>query len=433
MKYIQYGAGSIGLGLIGQVVAENKHHIIFINRSRENSKKNELLEAKKPILLQSLKDGSNIYQLTDYEFFASEDENTLKAIADPEVRILSTAVRQENLHEAAERIVKGLSLRSQRLDVPLLCIMACENIPSNSDVLKEHITSYCDERTRQFIDEHVTFLNTVIDRICLSSSAERGLVVKVEDEYEWIINVGRLEDPDLRQEFLGFFSSTPLVKLVGELAFQFYERKKLWLMNGIHMVLGIVSLVENQKHPAARGIQTVGDALSREDVIKRLRLAQKAFAIGLAQFVKDKGIKIKGATQNDLDKYNEKIFLRLQDSKLDKIDRFLADIIKPDVEQVFEQAYESIKKYGLPEGNKEKVIERLYSAFDINVYLKKLAERISEPFKYFLMAIKGQESLPKDTTNLLINLAELSCDIFSLQHEYYSDVVTNISKIIRQS
>lgn len=412
------------MGLIGSVAVLNGHNVLFINRS-SNSLKTQYLAQGKPIILRSLKGNKTIHEIKTYGFLAAEDEKVEEAIADPELCILSTAVRQKNFPQVAERIAKGFCERAKRERPEHLFVMACENVRRNSHTLKIEIEKFCSEETKRFLDENVTFLDVVVDRICETPFTENDrIIVKVEEDYEWYINVGNLEK-ELYDRVSNMFSKTPGVIPVGEPGFGFYETRKLWLVNGIHLLLGIAALLENKKKLPGRGINTVKEALKNDSICLRIQLALDAFAIGLSRYVVERyPPRTRGVSYPEIRGYCNKVYQRLLFSESDRTERLVQDLIKQEVNDEFESAIGGILQAG--ENIMLKSVEEAVNAVSMEVFQQKVTERIAEPFYYFLEAIKGSSPVPQGVIERLINLAELINSIHRLQYEYYKDIKDSI-------
>lgn len=178
---VHFGAGSIGLGFIGVLLAKAGYHVIFadINSqviSRLNTDSTytiKYLEPRRPRpfhvhnvsgVLSSDKEG--IMQL-------AED------IADREMKLVTTSIGFGALQHIAPIVARGITLRKKE-NSGSLNVIACENGKGATDILKDAVYKDLDQETRSWADKYVGFANCSVDRI----------VPQPVDEQEKSISVG---------------------------------------------------------------------------------------------------------------------------------------------------------------------------------------------------------------------------------------------------
>lgn len=149
-----------------------------------------------------------------------------------------------------------------------LTIIPCELIDRNGDHLKNYILRYAEEweLDPSFIDwinENLTFCNTLVDRIVPGYPAEQAdkikkelgyddkLLVKGEYFHLWII-----EGPESIQEQLPFHQAGLNVKFVDDLSA--YRTRKVRILNGLHTSMVPVGYLY--------GLRTVREAVEDEVV-----------------------------------------------------------------------------------------------------------------------------------------------------------------------
>jgi len=125
-----------------------------------------------------------------------------------------------------------------------LTIIPCELIDRNGDHLKNYILRYAEEwglehSFIQWINENLTFCNTLVDRIVPGYPTEQADEIKTELGYDdnllvkgeyfhlWII-----EGPESIQEQLPFHQAGLNVKFVDDLSA--YRTRKVRILNGLH-------------------------------------------------------------------------------------------------------------------------------------------------------------------------------------------------------
>ncbi|WP_036506285.1 mannitol dehydrogenase family protein [Nocardioides sp. URHA0020] len=187
---------------------------------------------------------------------ASEHEAWLAHLADPAVCVVTITVTEAGYGPgpgaAPARLVAGLAAR-RAAGAGAISLVPCDNLPANGPMLRSVVRELAEPGLRAWIDDHVDFVTTMVDRITpATTDADRALVLAetgVEDRApvvteaysEWVLSgafpAGR---PDWDATFVDDVAP--------------YERRKLWLLNGAHSLLAYAGL--------ARGHETVQQAVT---------------------------------------------------------------------------------------------------------------------------------------------------------------------------
>ena len=159
---------------------------------------------------------------------------------------------------APGRLVDGLRARRAAGTGPI-AVVSCDNLPDNGLVARRVIldlASAVDPSLTDWIEQHVSFVSTMVDRITpATTEADRAVVRKLtgredrspvvtEPFSEWVLQ-GDFPAGRPRWEAAG-------ARFVDDL--EPYERRKLWLLNAGHSLLAYEGL--------ARGLTTVADAFA---------------------------------------------------------------------------------------------------------------------------------------------------------------------------
>ncbi|WP_421741354.1 mannitol dehydrogenase family protein [Cellulomonas sp.] len=159
---------------------------------------------------------------------------------------------------APGRLVDGLRARRAAGSGPI-AVVSCDNLPDNGRVARRvtlDLASALDESLARWIEEQVSFVSTMVDRITpATTEADRAIVRKLtgredrspvvtEPFSEWVLD-GAFPAGRPRWELAG-------AQLVDDLAP--YEHRKLWLLNAGHSLLAYEGL--------ARGLSTVAEAFA---------------------------------------------------------------------------------------------------------------------------------------------------------------------------
>lgn len=142
-------------------------------------------------------------------------------------------------------IVKALEMRMER-GLPPFTVMSCDNLPGNGTILKNVVLAYAAKRSnalRNWINDHVEFPSTMVDRIVPKTSQEHidthRQVYSVNDA--WPIYTEQFRQFVIEKPKNG--APLPDFARVGALQVDDvapFELMKIRLLNGTHMALGMV-------------------------------------------------------------------------------------------------------------------------------------------------------------------------------------------------
>jgi fructuronate reductase len=156
------------------------------------------------------------------------------------------------------RLVAGLLAR-RAAGAEAFTILSCDNLPENGPVTQTVVTDLAalvDETLPDWIDFHVDFATSMVDRITPATTDEDRALVEKECGYvdaspvptepfnEWVIS-GGFPAGRPRWEDAG-------AKLVDDV--EPFERRKLWLLNGSHSMLAYAGSI--------RGYATIDEAIA---------------------------------------------------------------------------------------------------------------------------------------------------------------------------
>lgn len=205
-RAVQFGAGSIGRGFIGALLAQSGYHVTFadINQSiidTINREKNYHIHILLPDGAETTTSSG-----TDISGCNSSDDKIIDEIA--KASIITTAVGPDILKYIAPVLARGFSeKRAQRQQVRATSktlgeevghvnVFACENRMGASTLLKQYVLQNLkDEHDQRYVEQYVGFPNCSVDRIVplpdqarqASRVGHRTLDVDAESFYEWIV------------------------------------------------------------------------------------------------------------------------------------------------------------------------------------------------------------------------------------------------------
>lgn len=213
MKAAVFGAGNIGRGLVGEVLADSGYELTFIDA---DSSVVEML-TQDPSYEIRTSAGSRTVAIAGI-VDAKDEDAVHSAVADADV--VATAVGPAVLKIVAPAIGRGLEQRSNEI----VNVLACENVLPNSSALKAYVVEACGEAAV----EGVGFPDVVVDRIAPGAAPSR--VVEVEPTFEFVVDQG---------DWAGAQPDGPIVFTPNLSA---YKLRKLWLVNGLHVITAWLGL-----------------------------------------------------------------------------------------------------------------------------------------------------------------------------------------------
>ncbi len=245
---IQFGAGNIGRGFIGVLLAQAGYDLFFVDVI------DDVVEAI------NRQGQYTIKEIIDDQAQATTVENVraINGKSEPEVveaigqaTIITTAVGPNVLRIVAPVIAKGLQRRAELNSNTPLNIIACENLIDNSRILQEYVHSHLPAEDQTYAEQHIGFPRCVIDRVVTNpSEAERAinpLLVIAEGHGQWIVD---------RQGFMGEPPKIKGIKLTDNL--DAYVEQKIFTLNTAHAVTGYLGYL--------KGYEFIHEAIQDEEI-----------------------------------------------------------------------------------------------------------------------------------------------------------------------
>ena len=219
MKALHFGAGNIGRGFIGKLLADAGIELVFAD---VNQAVLDALNARHQYPVHVVGEQAQVETVTGVSAVNSTSDEVITLIA--EVDIVTTAVGPQILARIAGSIARGLALRSDNGITRPLNIIACENMVRGTSQLKDHVLAALPAQYHAWVEAHVGFVDSAVDRIVPPGEAGSNdpLEVTVETFSEWIVD---------KTQFKGDLPAIPGMELTDNLM-AFVERKLFTLNTG---------------------------------------------------------------------------------------------------------------------------------------------------------------------------------------------------------
>ncbi|MBP2836436.1 mannitol-1-phosphate 5-dehydrogenase [Dickeya parazeae] len=185
MKALHFGAGNIGRGFIGKLLADAGVGLTFADVNQP------LLDAinqygSYPVRIVG--EQQRVETVSQVSAVHSGGTQAVALIA--EVDLVTTAVGPQILAKIAGTIAQGLIKRQENGNTAPLNIIACENMVRGTSQLKQHVLAQLPQETQAWVSQHVGFVDSAVDRIVPPADAGESnpLAVTVETFSEWIVD-----------------------------------------------------------------------------------------------------------------------------------------------------------------------------------------------------------------------------------------------------
>ena len=157
---VQFGAGNIGRGFLGQLFHESGLEVVFVDVI---SPVVETLNRQKSYTIEIIGENSQTISISNIRAVLGQNlAQVTEEVANAE--IVCTAVGANVLIKVAPAIAIGLKIRNQQSGKPLN-ILLCENLHSAGEVLRDEIASYLTPEEQTEILPKTGFVQAVVSRM----------------------------------------------------------------------------------------------------------------------------------------------------------------------------------------------------------------------------------------------------------------------------
>lgn len=258
---IQFGAGNIGRGFIGNLLSASGYHVVFVDVDRSLI---DALRERGEYPVETVGDASTTTTVGPVSAVTTDDPTLSSLIA--EADLVTTAVGPAVLERLAPAIAAGISARANaEVDAPL-AVIACENMVGGSSVLKEHVYNLLSPSAIEYADRRIGFPDSAVDRIVPPSVGSGDpLHVRVEEYSEWIVD---------EHGFVGTPPAIAGMKTTPNL--RAYLERKLFTLNTGHAIAaylgaraGYATIIESIKDPSVTAVVLGAMRESGEVLVRR--------------------------------------------------------------------------------------------------------------------------------------------------------------------
>ncbi|MBM5070416.1 mannitol-1-phosphate 5-dehydrogenase [Vibrio parahaemolyticus] len=230
---VHFGAGNIGRGFIGKLLADAEVEVTFADVDVPLV---DQLSHKQEYKVKVVGTECEIDTVTHVTAVNSASEDVIDRIVKTD--LVTTAVGPNVLDIIAKTIAKGIAKRFEAGNDAPLNIIACENMVRGTTHLKGEVYKHLDKSLHAKADELVGFVDSAVDRIVPPAEAANDdpLEVTVESFSEWIVD---------EQQFKGDIPNIAGMEKTNNLM-AFVERK-LFTLNTGHCITAYLGCLKGHR------------------------------------------------------------------------------------------------------------------------------------------------------------------------------------------
>ncbi|ENM5883160.1 mannitol-1-phosphate 5-dehydrogenase [Vibrio metoecus] len=230
---VHFGAGNIGRGFIGKLLADADIAVTFAD---VNEPLVDQLSHQQEYKVKVVGSECKMETVSHVTAVNSASEALIERIIKTD--LVTTAVGPTVLDIIAKTIAKGLSARFAAGNAQPLNIIACENMVRGTTHLKQQVYQFLTAEEQQQADALVGFVDSAVDRIVppLQAANDDPLEVTVESFSEWIVD---------EQQFKGEIPQIEGMEKTNNLM-AFVERK-LFTLNTGHCVTAYLGCLKGHR------------------------------------------------------------------------------------------------------------------------------------------------------------------------------------------
>ena len=256
-KAIQFGAGNIGRGFIGALLAQAGYMVEFADVNQAVIDK---INADQAYTVNIMDTQCREEKISNICGVLSTSDALIDDFVD--VELVTTAVGLMILPKIAPVIAKGIAKRKQNGVEQCLNIIACENAIKASSQLKEQVYACLNDAEKVYAEQYIGFPDCSVDRIVPPVKSKNFIDVVVENYYEWNVE---------KAAFKGEIPEINGMNLADNL--MAYIERKLFTLNTGHAITAYLGYL--------KGYQTIDASIADEEIYTVVKSAMQESGMGL--------------------------------------------------------------------------------------------------------------------------------------------------------
>ncbi|SHO57101.1 mannitol-1-phosphate 5-dehydrogenase [Vibrio quintilis] len=248
---VHFGAGNIGRGFIGKLLADASMEVIFADI---NAPLVDQLSHQQEYIVKVVDTECKTDIVTHVTAVRSDGDEVIDRITHTD--LITTAVGPEILDKIAKTIATGLEKRFAQGNFKPLNIIACENMIRGTTHLKQEVYKCLDTAFHARADAFIGFVDSAVDRIVPPTGAANDdlLEVTVEGFSEWIVDENQFKGdvPDIE----GMEKTDNLMAFI---------ERKLFTLNTGHCMTAYLGKL--------KGYMTIREAIADQEIYTQVRQA----------------------------------------------------------------------------------------------------------------------------------------------------------------
>ena len=261
-KVVQFGAGSIGRGFLGQLFSESGYEIVFVE-AREDLV-NKLNQDNRYRLRIVGKNARELLISNVRAVKAQDTDGVAREIED--ASLLATAVGARNLPAVAILVAAGIRQRAKKEIGEPIDLIICENLPQAAKIFQGYLEREIGERYLPYLNTNLGLVETVVTRmvpLVPPELAREDLTLVLAEDYKRL-PVNKKGFKGELPHIEGMIFSDNLIA---------YSNRKLFTDNTCHALLSYLGYLKKY--------QFVWQAVEDQEIRKQVRAGLKESAQGL--------------------------------------------------------------------------------------------------------------------------------------------------------
>ena len=160
-KVVQFGAGNIGRGFLGQLFSESGYKVVFVEVRQEIV---SLLNKRGYYKLKIVGDKPQELIIKNVRAVNGKDKDKV-AWEIKTADLMASAVGAKNLPSVASLIAGGMIERCKNNIEKPINLIICENLPKSSKVFRDYLFKKIEKRYWEYVTSHLGLVESVISRM----------------------------------------------------------------------------------------------------------------------------------------------------------------------------------------------------------------------------------------------------------------------------